>query len=626
MRRSMLFWLFLCLMLPICFVQIVSAQGTTPFQTLPLNSLSTFESTTSNWQIVGGVTADRTTDHSLTLSEGQGILVNNQTEDQRGNLFTKWQHADIELDLEVLMPKGSNSGIYFQSRYEVQLLDSWGVKEPQHSDLGGIYQRWDEERPEGQKGYEGHAPRASVARAPGLWQHLNIVFQAPRFDAQGNKISTAQFVSVKLNGFVIHDHVEVTGPTRAAAFEDSEVAQAPIMIQGDHGPVAFRNIKYRLFDAAQVGISNLNYKYYQGEFPHQMPNLDDLTLVKEEETSEITVGLSEAEKQFALRFEGTLDLPKSGLYTFEVAHSARFRLEIDGKEVLGDNTENVAGVGEFSRRRLQTRLSAGAHSFALTYAKGLWHNVPTALGWYVSGPGLLRKELTASGSLPTDAFTAYQINPEARPFLQRNFVMHKGEKRTHAISVGFPGGLHYAYDMGSGALLHIWKGPFIDTSTMWYQRGEMQSAVALGSVIEQAGKPAVATLSGAAVSWPDTPDAYQFHQYRINEAGIPAYTYTQGDLTITDRLEPDAAQTYFTRTLTIENQGASEAGAWVLLAESPSIKPLEAGSYLVDDQRMYIDVEGGAEAQIRSANGVQQLVMPVEFSNGKAQVQYHLVW
>jgi hypothetical protein len=40
-------------------------------------------------------------------------------------------------------------------------------------------------------------------------------------------------------------------------------------------------------------------------------------------------------------------------------------------------------------------LTAGNHAFALTYAKGLWHSVPTALGWYVSGPGLLRKELTA---------------------------------------------------------------------------------------------------------------------------------------------------------------------------------------------------------------------------------------
>lgn len=626
MRCSMLVPSILYLMLTFCLLQGASAQDTTPFQSLPLNDLSAFESTTKNWQIVGGVTADRSVDQVLALSEGQGILVNNQTEDQRGNLFTRWQHADIELDLEVLMPKGSNSGIYFQSRYEIQLFDSWGVKAPNHSDLGGIYQRWDESRPEGQKGYEGHAPRASVARAPGLWQHLNIVFQAPRFDTSGNKISNAQFVSVKLNGVVIHDHVTLTGPTRAAAFEDSEVPQAPIMIQGDHGPVAFRNIRYRLFDADQVTISGLIHKYYVGEFPHQMPNLADLNLVKEEPATEISSGLAQAEKQFALRFEGTLNMPRSGLYTFEVAHSARFRLEIDGQEVLGDDAENVAGVGEFAKRQAQVRLPAGAHSFALTYAKGLWHNVPTALGWYVSGPGLLRRELTSPGSLPSDAFTAYQINPEARPFLQRNFVVHRGEKRTHAISVGFPGGLHYAYDMGSGALLHVWKGPFIDTSTMWYQRGEMQSAVALGSVMEQSGKPAIAVLSSPAASWPDSPDAFRFHQYRINEHGIPAYTYTQGDLTITDLLEPNEEQTFFTRKLTIENQGTSEAGAWVLLAESESIKEFKPGTYFIDDQQMYIELEGAWQAQIRSANGLDQLVIPVQFSNGQADVQYHLVW
>ncbi len=204
--------------------------------------------------------------------------------------------------------------------------------------------------------------------------------------------------------------------------------------------------------------------------------------------------------------------------------------------------------------------------------------------------------------------------------------MHKGEKRTHAISVGFPGGLHYAYDMGSGAHLHVWKGPFIDTSTMWYQRGEMHSAVALGSVMEQAGKPAIATLSSPAASWPDSPDAYRFHQYQINEQGIPAYTYTQGDLTITDLLEPNEEETFFTRKLTIENQGASEAGAWVLLAESQSIKEYKPGTYFVDDQQMYIELEGAWQAQIRSANGLDQLVVPVQFSNGQADVQYHLVW
>ena len=64
---------------------------------------------------------------------------------------------------------------------------------------------------------------------------------APRFDEEGKKIENGRFVKVVHNGKVIHENVEVTGPTRAAAFEN-EAAKGPLMLQGDHGPVAFRNI------------------------------------------------------------------------------------------------------------------------------------------------------------------------------------------------------------------------------------------------------------------------------------------------------------------------------------------------------------------------------------------------
>ena len=67
-----------------------------------------------------------------------------------------------------------------------------------------------------------------------------MVFRAPRFDAGGKKTANARFVKVVHNGQVIHENVEVTGPTRAAAFND-EKPHGPLMLQGDHGPVAYRN-------------------------------------------------------------------------------------------------------------------------------------------------------------------------------------------------------------------------------------------------------------------------------------------------------------------------------------------------------------------------------------------------
>jgi hypothetical protein len=157
------------------------------------------------------------------------------------NLMSEVEFGDVEAHVEFMVPKGSNSGVYFQGRYEIQVFDSWGVSEPKFSDCGGIYQRYDEEQ---KRGWEGRAPRVNASKAPGEWQTFDIVFRAPRFDAAGRKTADALFVKVTQNGIVIHENVEVTGPTRAAAFRD-EKPLGPLMLQGDHGPVAYRNVRIR---------------------------------------------------------------------------------------------------------------------------------------------------------------------------------------------------------------------------------------------------------------------------------------------------------------------------------------------------------------------------------------------
>ncbi|NQT11435.1 MAG: DUF1080 domain-containing protein, partial [Planctomycetes bacterium] len=118
----------------------------------------------------------------------------------------------------------------------VQILDSWGVETPKYGDCGGIYQRWANGR-----GFEGRPPGVNASRPPGQWQTFDCVFLAPRFDAAGKKIANAKFVKVVHNGKLVHENVEVTGPTRAAAFSD-EKPLGPLMLQGDHGPVAYRNV------------------------------------------------------------------------------------------------------------------------------------------------------------------------------------------------------------------------------------------------------------------------------------------------------------------------------------------------------------------------------------------------
>src|SRR5688572_23585896 len=240
MSRRPHFYLFLTCCFSAVFVLLTMlsyAQTQVSFE-----DLSFFEKPGPSWKIASNVKADLAKKDFLETTAGHGILVNAIDKKNKGtDLYSKAQYGDMDLEVDYLMATGSNSGIYLQGRYEIQLLDSWNsASTPRAGDNGGIYERWNESKPDGQKGYEGYAPRQNVSRAPGLWQHLKVSFQAPRFDATGKKIENAKMLRVELNGVIIHEDIELYGPTRGARGE--EAPHGPLRIQGDHGSIAFRNL------------------------------------------------------------------------------------------------------------------------------------------------------------------------------------------------------------------------------------------------------------------------------------------------------------------------------------------------------------------------------------------------
>jgi hypothetical protein len=156
------------------------------------------------------------------------------------NIHTEQKFGDMELYLDFMVPKGSNSGVYLHGLYEVQIFDSYGSWEPMRAvDGGAIYHRWIDNR-----GVGGSAPRVNACRRPGEWQSYYIWFRGPRFDAGGKKTENARFLKVLYNGVSVQEDVEVDGGTRSH-MNIAEAAQNPLMLQGDHGAVAFRNIYWR---------------------------------------------------------------------------------------------------------------------------------------------------------------------------------------------------------------------------------------------------------------------------------------------------------------------------------------------------------------------------------------------
>ena len=194
---------------------------------------------TGDWCLARQVKLDPADPAKLVFSPGTGAYVNGGN-GRTVNLVSQAEFGDVQMHIEFLISRQSNSGVYLMGRYEVQVFDSHGVEKDKYPGIecGGIYPRWTQERNE----FEGHSPRVNASKPPGEWQSFDMVFRAPRFDASGRKTANARFVSVKHNGVLVHENVELTGPTRAATFED-EKALGPIMLQGDHGPVAYRNIR-----------------------------------------------------------------------------------------------------------------------------------------------------------------------------------------------------------------------------------------------------------------------------------------------------------------------------------------------------------------------------------------------
>ena len=216
--------------------------GTEDEGPVDLTGMEAYRGSTGAWAVVGGVHLDPADPRRLAADPGAGVIYNGPA-GRTNNLVTARSFGDVEAHVEFLIPKGSNSGVKFEGLYEIQMFDSFGKSKLDGGENGGIYPRA-ELLPFYRHIDAGTAPRANASRAPGEWQTLDVTFRAPRFGADGKKTANARFEKVVLNGQVIHEGVEVRYPT-GHAWHDRETPTGPLLLQADHGPVAFRNIRLR---------------------------------------------------------------------------------------------------------------------------------------------------------------------------------------------------------------------------------------------------------------------------------------------------------------------------------------------------------------------------------------------
>jgi hypothetical protein len=584
-----------------------------PLMPLPLNDLSAFRPTTANWQIAGNAFADRNTPQMLEGMPGKGVLVNLSDPKNRAHLFTNMEHGDIELELDVMMAKESNSGIYFQGRYELQLQDSWGKKEkPKYGDIGGIYQRTDTLT---NTGYEGSAPAVNGSKAPGLWQHLRIIFQAPRFDANGKKTANAKFVKVYVNGSPVQDNFEVSGPTRSAGFKD-EKALGPLMIQGNHGRVAFKDIGYKLYEGKPFQIRDLTLKEYKSP-GESFKNYTAQSPLNSGHADSVSY-LSAVEKDInLLEYTGKFQFPKAGKYLF--------KLQNGGGGVLVINKDTIVlndGVHGFDEEKIGIyETPAGEVPFTLVHNKLIgWRK---GLALYVEGPGMALNPLHAKGSVfyepPVEPII---IKPENdKSFIQRSFIQEGDHKRTHCLSVGTNGAASYTVDLENGSLIQMWDGAFLETTGMWHRRGNQQTGIPLGTVISLGDELGFAIVkpTGKAIS---SSNSFRFLEYNLDKNGVPSFDYLIDNQKVSDKITPSKDKRSLTRRISANSTGDFS----IQLASGIKIEQLPDGSFAMHDKNYYLTFDtAGLKPILKNRGTGQELIIPLK-GPGSHVIQYTLLW
>jgi hypothetical protein len=565
-----------------------SLTPTLPSQSIPLNDLSFFQNTKKrNWKIAETVLSNRKIPGNLKSKEGKGILIFEPAKRNDQPLITKEEFGDLDLEFDFMLAKGSSFTVKFQNSYEVTISDLWL-----------------------ESGNE-------TLKAPGLWQHLTVLFKAPTFDSNGKKITNARFDEILLNG------QKLKKSTDAVAFNifpaKDERATGPFTFVGKQGPWAVRNIRYKTYQKDKIQLSDISFKVYQG-LHKNIDTLQKLTPKRTGTTDSISHRVGDRKSQLVL--DGIIDIPRDGQYLFKITAGGGAWLFVDQKLVVENR-----GTRDFERAFYQTTsLKKGKYPVKIVYS-----NSDECLVLEYEGPQIPWHSLTTAASVRlSEHFEPLEYEVKHKPVLQRGFMMHRDIINPYPASVGLPGGNNYTYDMKNYNLLATWHGRFIDVSNMWRERGEKQMEIPLGAKLEFSNKPLIAKLANAQSPWPDSVQApegvFSTRGYKLNQSGLPVYFYQLNENSIEDVIYATKTNDGLTREVKITSTNPEQT--YILLAEGKIIEKLPDGGYAVDDKNYYIEnLEiGKGTAIIRQDRDLQQLLVPISTSNETVTIKYNIIW
>ncbi|MGB3800455.1 MAG: PA14 domain-containing protein [Lewinella sp.] len=458
--------------------------------------------------------------------------------------------------------------------------------------------------------------RSSVDIRPDVWQNLELAY------LPATASTPALLVATYLNGNLVYYQQPLSGGASAGPLT-LEVTAGEVAVTGFSTSSQAGKASSMTSDGeVDLNLPLIHYAYYDVDgSPATYDAYDSQTPAKEGYISRFDLGaIRDENRDYAIRFEADLDVPKAGPYTFFLRSSTHSALFIDGEEVvgLGPDTEGIENEGTVN-------LSEGTHEVRLDhYQQTNWNHL---LLKYAYG----EEERRSFNDMPEGQAMATPRSAEAtpvetddRPYLLRSFlnfpmarVYDYTQKRTHVINVGEADGPHYSYDLQNGSLLQVWRGPFVDVSEMWEGRGEPQVVRALGPAVAFDGRP---QWTGDGGSWPEESTDLRHRRYELDGDGRPTFFFDVGNNgQVSDRFIP--TDSGLERTLT----NAEGETLLTNIAAASDIRETAPGVFETVNPGLNIQVLELASGGLRLLNGEGTKRLVAELPPGE-HLTYSITW
>ena len=220
------------------------------------------------------------------------------------------------------------------------------------------------------------------------------------------------------------------------------------------------------------------------------------------------------------------------------------------------------------------------------------------------------------------------LKPEAAPIIYRNFIEGVSPR---GIAVGYPERVNLCFDADTISLALIWENDFIDASKHWNGRGQGFQPPLGDNVYDLVRGVPFATLESSEATWPTesaSEQGYRFLGYRFNSSRQPIFRYSKGRIAISDAIVPrktDNKLASFERTITLESPSAAE-GIYFRAASASKIELVNGGYILDDHLKLTLDARHTKSAIVRQSGGKTELLIPVTFASGKAEITQIYEW